>query len=132
MFSRLTIRLFIVTPDMIIADIFCKENSKKYSWYFGNVFAIKLSCCCLAKIVSQNCLRKFGVWIICFRYPLTLLPTAYSIPLFHPPTGKHTRRGLRPIIFLKGHKSYKTRQNPKAQTPSFENGALKSKFLRDL
>ena len=60
--------------------------------------------------------QQKNLWI---AQNLTLLPTAYLIPLcgggFHlPPTGKHTRRGLRPI-----------------QTRSFENAAFEKQIFLD-
>ena len=62
---------------------------------------------------------------------LTLLATAYSIPLCHGEGGvdstpplENTLGGLwNQLFFYRIINLYKT--NPKAQTPSFENGALK-------
>ena len=63
---------------------------------------------------------------------LTLLATAYSIPLCHgggvdsTPPLENTLGGVwDQLFFYRIINLYKTRQNPKAQTPSFENGALK-------
>ena len=63
---------------------------------------------------------------------LTLLHTAYLIPLCHrgadsTPQLENTLGGVwDQLFFYRIINIYKTRQNPKVQTSSFENGALKN------
>ena len=92
--------------------------------------------CLQLKWNSNTKIPKKFVHVILIQYIFAqLIPITHSIfdPAlpqgrgvgFHPPTRKHTKRGLRLFFFYRIINLYKTRQNPKAQNPSFENGALK-------